>query len=506
VDIEMRGEIYMSKKVFNVLNEQREKEDVALFKNPRNAAAGSMRNLDSKIAASRSLESFLYHLPNPLDYNIETHMEALEFMKNLGLRVNPNIEYVGDIEGVLQYIRDWTEKRNSLPYEIDGIVIKINSIRDQIHLGVTAKYPRWEIAYKFPATEVITKLKNIIFTVGRTGQITPNAVLEPVLVQGSTISRATLHNEKNVIDKDIRIGDMVVIRKAGDVIPEVVSVKMERRDGNEKAFKMIDKCPICGSELVKKDNEADYFCVNKFCDARHIEGLIHFASRDAMNIEGLGEKIIEDFYNYGYIKKITDIYKLSDYKEELMELEGFGEKSISNLLDSIENSKHNSLEKLLFGLGIKQVGNKTAKILSKRYLTLDNLMAVTKEELTEIEDVGPVISNSIIDFFNNEENKEMIIKLKEIDINIKYLGVVETNKSNPNIYNKTFVITGTLSRSRDEIKEELESLGGNITTSVTSKTDVVIVGEEPGSKYDKAKELNITIWDEEILNKMLNNK
>jgi DNA ligase (NAD+) len=269
---------------------------------------------------------------------------------------------------------------------------------------------------------------------------------------------------------------------------------------------MIDKCPICGSELVKKDNEADYFCVNKFCDARHIEGLIHFASRDAMNIEGLGEKIIEDFYNYGYIKKITDIYKLSDYKEELMELEGFGEKSISNLLDSIENSKHNSLEKLLFGLGIKQVGNKTAKILSKRYLTLDNLMAVTKEELTEIEDVGPVISNSIIDFFNNEENKEMIIKLKEIDINIKYLGVVETNKSNPNIYNKTFVITGTLSRSRDEIKEELESLGGNITTSVTSKTDVVIVGEEPGSKYDKAKELNITIWDEEILNKMLNNK
>ena len=443
VDIEVRGEIYMSKKVFNQINENRQKEGFELFKNPRNAAAGSVRNLDSKITASRRLDSFLYHLPNSLDYGVDTHYDTLEYLKKLGFIVNPNIKKFDDIEGVLDYIYEWTEKREKLPYEIDGVVIKLNSIRDQQRLGNTAKYPKWATAYKFPATEVVTKLKDIIFTVGRTGQITPNAVLDPVLVQGSVISRATLHNEKNVIDKDIRIGDMVIIRKAGDVIPEVVTVLKERRTGEEKAFKMINKCPICNNDLVKKDKEADYFCTNKMCDARKIGGLIHFVSRDAMNIEGLGEKIIEDFYNLGYIKTFTDIYHLDKYREELTELEGFGDKSISNLLESIENSKNNSLEKLLFGLGVRQVGNKMAKVLSKKYFTLDNLMKDNEEELTDIEDVGPIIAHSLVTYFNNEDNMKMINELKEIGLNMTYLGQIEADKSNPNIYVKTFVITGT---------------------------------------------------------------
>lgn len=504
VDIEIRGEIFMSKEAFNNINIQRKEDGLETFKNPRNAAAGSVRNLDSKITASRNLDAFLYQLPNPLDLNIETHYEALEYIKKIGLKINPNIRLVDNVEGVLEYIAEWTSKRDELPYEIDGIVIKLNNIRNQQKLGFTAKYPKWATAYKFPATEVITKLKDIVFTVGRTGQITPNAVLEPVLVQGSIISRASLHNEKNVIDKDIKVGDMVVIRKAGDVIPEVVSVKKERRDGSEETFKMIEKCPICGEKLVKKDEEADYFCVNKLCDARKIEGLIHFASRDAMNIDGLGERIIEDFYNLGFLTKITDIYHLDQYKEQLVELEGFGDKSINNLLEAIENSKSNSLEKLIFGLGIRQVGNKMAKVIAKKHLTLDNFVNTTEEELLKIPDVGPIIARNIISYFTNEENIKLIEGLKELGLNTTYLGSVSTTDINNDIYEKTFVITGTLSRPRDEIKEELEAMGAKVTDSVTSKTDVVIVGDNPGSKYDKALKLNITIWNEEQLNEKYN--
>jgi len=503
INIEVRGEIYMSKKSLEDVNIQREKDGLEMLKNPRNAAAGSIRNLDSKITASRKLDNFIYHLPNPLDYDINTHHEALEFMKSLGLIINPNTEHLSDIDGVINFINEWGEKRENLPYEIDGIVIKLDNIKDQQKLGFTAKYPKWATAYKFPAKEVVTKLKDIIFTVGRTGQITPNAVLEPVLVQGSVISRATLHNEKNVLDKDIRIGDMVVVRKAGDVIPEVVCPKIERRDGNEGPFVMITNCPICGSILVKTETEADHFCVNKLCDARKIEGLIHFASRDAMNIDGLGEKIIEDFYNFGYIKKITDIYYLDQYNDELTELEGFGDKSITNLLKSVDNSKDKSLEKLLFGLGIRQVGSKMAKTLAKHYLTIDALSKTSIEELSDIPDVGPVIANNIVEYFNNPETKLMLEELKSLGINTKYLGLVEIVNNNPNIFNKTFVITGTLSRPRDDIKEELESLGGKVTDAVTSKTDALIMGSDAGSKYDKAKKLNITIWDEEKLNEVL---
>lgn len=502
IDIEVRGEIYMSKETLNKLNQDRIKASLEPFKNPRNAAAGSVRNLDPKVTSSRKLEVFLYQLPNPLDYNIINHENSLEFMNKLGLRINPNIKVVNDIEGVLEYIQEWESKRDSLPYEIDGIVIKLDNVKDQLKLGYTVKYPKWAVAYKFPALEVVTKLKDIIFTVGRTGQITPNAYLEPVLVAGSVIRRATLHNEKNIIDKDIRIGDMVVLRKAGDVIPEVVSVKKDRRTGNETPFKMIDKCPICNSKLVKKEEEADYFCLNKDCNARKIEEIIHFASRDAMNIDGLGEKIIEDFYNLGFLKKISDIYNLHKYQEELKELEGFGDKSITNLLEAIEDSKNNSLEKLIFGLGIRQVGSKNAKVLAKQYLSLDNLMSTNIEELKNIPDIGEVIAVNLVTYFKDKENIEIINELKRIGLNTNYLGMVEVLNNNENIYGKTFVITGTLSKPREEIKEILESLGGKVTNSVTSKTDILIVGEEAGSKYDKALKLNIKIWDE---NELMNN-
>lgn len=503
IDIEVRGEIYMSKNVFENINKNRIQNGLTPFQNPRNAAAGSVRQLDSKIAAKRKLDSFIYHLPNPEDYNIKTHNEALNFMKKLGFKVNPNNKLVDNINEVMEFINYQTENRDKLPYEIDGIVIKVNNINEQKELGFTAKYPKWATAYKFPAKEVLTRLKDIIFTVGRTGQITPNAVLEPVLIQGSTVKKATLHNENYVIEHDIKIGDIVSIIKAGDVIPAVLGPKKERRTGEEKEFKMITKCPICNSFLIKEKDQADYFCPNEHCEARKIEALIHFVERDAMNIDGLGEKIIEDLYNLKYIKNISDIYELNKYKKDIMELEGYGEKSVNNLLEAIENSKNNSLERLLFGLGIRQVGAKTAKILSKHYITLDNIINTTKEELSNIHDIGNIIADNIINYFKEERNLREINKLKELGLNMKYLNNSEII-NNINITGKTFVITGTLSKGRDEIKQLIEKNGGNITTSVSKKTDVVIVGEEPGSKYTKALELGITIWKEEDLEKNIN--
>ena len=442
VDIEVRGEIFMNKKTLEEINKERKKNNEPLLQNCRNAAAGSIRQLDSKIAAKRKLDTFIYHLPNPEDFNIKTHSEAVEYMKNLGFKVNPNNRLVNNIEEVLMFIEEKSKERASLAYDIDGIVIKVNNISDQKRLGFTAKYPKWATAYKFPAEEVLTKLTDIIFTVGRTGQITPNAVLEPVIVAGSTVSRATLHNEDYVKEKDLKIGDIVSIRKAGDVIPEVVEVKKERRTGKEKDFIMITNCPICDTKLVKKEGQVDYFCPNLKCPARHIEGLIHFVSRDAMNIDGLGERIMEDFYNFNYIKKPSDIYNLKQHEKELKRLEGYGDKSVNNLLDAIEKSKDNSLEKLIFGLGIPNVGAKTAKILAKNYKTLDNLMKATEEDLTSIKDIGAIIAKCVAKFFNQEDQLEEINKLKEIGLNTKYLG--QDIKENENFYNKTFVLTGTL--------------------------------------------------------------
>lgn len=502
IDIEVRGEIFMSKKVLEELNKLRSEQNLPLFQNCRNAAAGSIRQLDSNIARQRKLDTFIYHLPNPLDYGIKTHMEALEFMKELGFKTNPNNCLVSDVNGILDFINEKGSIRSELPYDIDGVVIKVNDINIQTELGYTLKYPKWATAYKFPATLVLTKLKDIIFTVGRTGQITPNAVLEPVLVQGSTIRRATLHNEQYVIDKGLKIGDIVSIRKAGDVIPEVVNPIIDRRDGTEKDFVMIKKCPICGSDLEISKSGIDYFCHNDACPKRNIESLIHYVSRKAMNIDGLGERIIEDFYNMGFIKKIEDIYDLKDKKTLLIELEGFGDKSVNNLITSVENSKSNSLERLIFALGINGIGEKNAKILAKKYKNIDNLMKVSYEELNNIRDIGPVLAKSIFEFFNNEENIVLINNLKNIGVNMNYIG--EDVVENVNFINKKFVVTGTLKKySRDEIKEIIENNGGTTSESVSKKTDIVIVGENAGSKYDKAVSLGIEIWDEDKLDSML---
>ena len=499
IDIEVRGEIYVSKKTLEKLNEERLKEGLEPFKNARNLASGSIRQLDSSVTASRNLDAFIYHLPNPLDYGINTHFEALEFMKKLGFVTNPNNRLVTGIDGILNYINEKTKERPDLPYDIDGVVIKLNNILDQMKLGSTVKYPKWATAYKFPPEEVVTKLKDIIFTVGRTGQITPNAILEPVNVMGSTISKTTLHNEDYCKDLDIRIGDYVTIIKAGDVIPRVDSVKKERRTGDEIPFQMITNCPICNEKLVKKDS--NYYCVNPLCDARHIESLIHFASRQAMDIVGMGEKIIEDMYNLGFIKTIPDFYHLEKYQDELMLLEGYGLKSIQNLIKEIEESKKKSLEKLLFALGIRHVGLKTATILARKFVTIDNLMNASLTTLNDIPDIGEEISTSVYNYFQEPKNKDLIQELKELGINMNYLGEVIDN---PNIKDKSFVITGTLNIKRDELKDKIITNGGKVIDSVSKKTDYLILGENPGSKYEKAIKLNIPILNEEEILNLLN--
>ena len=505
VDIEVRGEIFMNKKTLEELNEKRQEKGEPLLQNCSNAAAGSIRQLDSKVAASRKLDNFIYHLPDPEDYGLTTHAEAIEYMRKLGFKINPNNRLVKNINEVLEFIEEKGRLRKDLAYDIDGVVIKVNSISDQKKLGYTAKYPKWATAYKFPAEEVLTKLKDIIFTVGRTGQITPNAVLEPVIVAGSTISRATLHNEDYVKEKDLKIGDIVSIRKAGDVIPEVVERKIERRKGTEKDFVMITECPMCRTKLVKKEGQVDYFCPNDKCPARHVESLIHFASRDAMNIDGLGENIMEDFYNFKFITSIPDIYNLNKHSQDLKRLEGYGEKSVSNLLEAIEKSKENSLEKLVFALGIPHVGAKTAKILASKFETMENLENSTLEELVNIPDVGKIIAESVVNYFNNTENRQVIEKLKEFNLNMNYLGqkVVEDES----FTGKTFVLTGSLEIfTRDEAKEKIESLGGKTVDSVSKKTSVVIVGANPGSKYTKARDLGIEIWTEEEFKDKLESK
>ena len=503
IDIEVRGEIFMNKKTLEELNRVRKENGIPLLQNCRNAAAGSIRQLDSKVAAKRKLDTFIYHLPDPEDYGLTTHSDAIDFMKELGFKTNPNNRLVNNIKEVIEFIEEKGKERQKLAYDIDGVVIKVNSIEQQKKLGYTAKYPKWATAYKFPAEEVLTKLTDIIFTVGRTGQITPNAVLEPVIVAGSTISRATLHNEDYVIDKDLKIGDIVSIRKAGDVIPEVVEAKKERRTGKEKDFVMIKNCPMCNTPLIKKNDQVDYFCPNDKCPARKVESLIHYASRDAMNIDGLGDRIMEDFYNFKFIENVTDIYSLYQHEKDLIRLEGYGEKSISNLLDAIEESKNNSLERLIFALGIPHVGSKTARILATHYETMDNFKNASEEELTKITDIGETIAKSIRDYFNNSHNSAIVEELKDLGINMTYTGPkVEVDED---FNNKTFVLTGSLTLfTREEAEEKIEQLGGKTSSSVSKKTSVVIVGANPGSKYTKALELGIEIWTEEEFRDKLN--
>lgn len=493
IDIEVRGEIFISKENFNKVNNERLSQGLEPFKNCRNLAAGTIRQLDSSVASSRGLDALIYHLPNPEDYGIDKHSDALTFMRELGFKTNyKHNKIVQGCAGIIDYTKKAQEIRKKLQYDIDGVVIKLNNLNDQKRLGYTARYPKWATAYKFPAEEIHTKLKDIIFTVGRTGMVTPNAVLEPVMVIGSLVSRATLHNEDYIKSKDIRIGDTVIIVKAGDVIPRVERVVIERRNGTEKKFIMTDKCPICAQKLEKKD--AAYYCVNEECPRKEIETIIHFASRDAMNIDGLGDAIIEEVYNEGFIKSIPDIYSLKQHKEELKLLEGYGDKKVNNLLTSIEISKTNSLDKLLFGLGIRQVGSKTAKILSRHYKNIDNLINSSIEELTQVKDIGPIIAESVFNYL--KDNIKLIDQLKNVGLNMDYIEDKKNIKEE--FIDKKFVLTGSLNKiTRDEASKIIEDLGGSTSSSVSAKTDVVIVGDNPGSKYTKALNLGIKIWSEE---------
>lgn len=493
-DFEIRGEVFMPKKSLAKLNAEREKTGEPLFANARNAAAGSIRQLDSAIAASRGLDAFWYYFVNAKDFGIRYHSEALKKADELGFKTNPERRLCYGIDEVIDYIKEYTLKRPDLAYDIDGIVIKVDDMSLYDKIGYTAKTPKWAIAYKFPPEEVQTKLLDIIYTVGRTGKITPNAVLEPVRVAGSTVQRATLHNEDFIKEKDLKVGDYVVIRKAGDVIPEVVRVVLERRDGSEQEYKMIDKCPVCGADLVRVD--AMHFCMNPDCDAKQIEQIIHFSSKDAMDIEGLGEKVCEQFFNQGFIHNVKDIYELYNHRDEIIALDGWQAKSIDNLLEAIEKSKGNSLERVLFGLGIKEVGSKMAKFLSKVYKNIDALADASEEELMELPDVGPVVAKSIADFFKDTRKIELIMSLKAEGLNFEYLGST-SQAANSYFSGKTVVLTGTLSSmGRKEATELLENLGAKVTGSVSKATSCVIAGEEAGSKLDKAQALGITVLSE----------
>lgn len=505
ISIEVRGEAYMPKRSFEALNEARKERGEELFANPRNAAAGSLRQLDPKIAASRRLDIFLYAIGNPEVIGAATHSDSLDQLDKLGFKTNKERRKCATIDDVLAYIHNWTEKRPQLPYEIDGIVIKVDSLAQQEELGTTAKNPRWAIAYKFPAEEVVTTLLDIEVSVGRTGVITPTAILTPVKVAGTTVQRASLHNEDLIREKDIRIGDKVVVKKAGDIIPEVVNVLAGERTGEEVDFQMPTHCPECGSELVRLEGEVALRCINPKCPAQIREGLIHFVSRNAMNIEGLGEKVISQLFAAKLISDVADIYKLT--REQLLALERMGEKSVSNLLAAIETSKGNSLEKLLFGLGIRHVGAKAAKTLAIQFDTMEKLAAASKEQLIAIAEIGDKMADSIVSFFEQEEAKELIQELVAAGVNMEYKGAkpVSAAELDSIFAGKTVVLTGKLEQlTRSEAKEKLESLGANVSGSVSKKTNLVIAGADAGSKLTKAQELGIEVWDEEKLLEELN--
>ncbi len=503
--IEVRGEAYMPKKSFEALNITKEENGEEPFANPRNAAAGSLRQLDPKIAAKRNLAVFLYAIADMGETGVTTHSEGLDFLDRLEFKTNQERRRCETIEDVLAFIEGWTEKRPHLPYEIDGIVIKVDSLEQQEQLGYTAKSPRWAIAYKFPAEEVATVLRDIELSIGRTGVLTPTAILDPVRVAGTTVQRASLHNEDFIREKDIRMGDTVVVKKAGDIIPEVVHVLVDRRTGVEKEFHMPTECPECESELVRLESEVALRCINPKCPAQIREGLIHFVSRSAMNIDGLGEKVISQLFKEQLIQDVADLYKLT--YEQLIGLERMGEKSVNNLLQAIEASKNNSLEKLLFGLGIRHVGAKAAKTLAQQFETMDALKSATREELTGINEIGDKMADSIVTYFELEEVAALLQELEIAGVNFIYKGakLVSLEEMDSIFAGKTIVLTGKLVQlTRNEAKEKLEALGANIAGSVSKKTDIVIAGVEAGSKLDKAESLGITVWDEEKLIEELN--
>ena len=494
---EVRGEAYMARQSFLSLNEEKEAKGEQPFANPRNAAAGSLRQLDSKLAAKRKLSVFLYSVNDFTHFNAETQSEALDELDQLGYKTNQERQRVDNIDEVLAYIEKWTEHREELPYDIDGIVIKVNNLEQQQEMGFTQKSPRWAIAYKFPAEEVVTTLTDIELSIGRTGVVTPTAILEPVRVAGTTVSRASLHNEDLIHEKDIRIGDSVVIKKAGDIIPEVIKPILDRRPEGTETYHMPTHCPNCGHELVRIEGEVALRCINPKCQAQLVEGLIHFVSRQAMNIDGLGEKIIHQLYEHNIIRDIADIYYLTE--EDLLPLERMGAKKVENLLEAIERSKANSLEHLLFGLGIRHLGVKASQVLAEKYGSIDQLFHVTEDELMEIPDFGHKLAQSVVTYLENDDIIALINKLKDKDVNMDYKGVKRTEvDGHPDFKDKTIVLTGKLHQmTRKEASNWLELQGAKVTSSVTKKTDLVIAGEDAGSKLDKAKKFDTPIWSEE---------
>lgn len=501
ISLEVRGEVYMLKSVFNELNDKRKLENKSLFANPRNAAGGSLRQLDSNITKERKLDQFSYTLVNPEKYNIYKQSDVMTYLSDLGFSVNPHFRKCHNIDEVIEYIEEYKDKRKELPYETDGIVIKVDDLTLYDEIGYTVKTPKWAIAYKFPAEIAVTKLKDIIFTVGRTGMITPNAVLDPVLISGSTVSRATLNNEDFIVSRDIRIGDYVKVRKAGEIIPEIVEVDFSRREDGLIPFKMLEKCPECGMPLVKRNNESEHHCINPNCCGRILEQLIHFSSRQAMDIEGLGEKQTELLYQLGYVKDVSDIYLLKNYYYELLALDGYGDQKISNLFNAIEKSKENTLDQLIFGLGIKHVGQKASKNLAKIYHSIDELKNATVEELISIEDIGQIMAESIKDYFTNPKNLELIEKLKSYGINpiSNYI-----QKDNLPLAGLTIVVTGTLeTMSRDEANSLIEENGGKASSSVSKKTSYVLAGRDAGSKLSKAQSLGVPVISENEFKDMI---
>lgn len=492
---EVRGEVFMSKPTLARLNEEREARGEPLFANARNAAAGSVRQLDSRIAASRNLDAFWYYLVNARELGIHSHLEALNWLDEQGFQTNHERRALHGVEDIIAYMRDYAEKRPSLPYDIDGLVIKVDDLDAYDRLGYTAKEPRWAIAYKFPPEEVTTRLLGIEITIGRTGRVTPNAILEPVRVAGSLVQRATLNNENFIQDKGLMIGDLIGLHKAADVIPEVTGPIVSRRTGEEIPWTMPENCPICGQPLTKV--KGLHYCLNPECDSKKIEGMIHFASRNAMDIDGMGDRVVEEFFAEGFMRDIPDIYRLENHAQEIKELDGWSDKSINSLLAAIQVSKQKSLECLLIGLGIKEVGERMAKTLARKYKNLDALKEASEEELLAIKDVGPVAADCIARWFRDEKNIQKIEELRELRLNFEYLGV-DTMDVNNYFYGKTVVLTGSLEHySRQQMTEILEGIGARCSGSVSKKTDIVIAGSDAGSKLTKAQELGILVIDEE---------
>ncbi len=500
LDLEVRGEVYIPRKIFEKLNKEREQAEKNLFANPRNAAAGSLKHLDPKEVAKRNLNIFI-HTPVFSTNSIKTHYDAILKLKEIGFKVTPFIKKVKNIQEAIKICNEWESKKGNLAFDIDGMVIKVNSFKYHRILGHTNKSPRWAIAYKFPTKQATTKIRNVIINVGRTGKITPVAILEPVSLSGTTISRSTLHNEDEIRRKDIRIGDTVIIEKGGEIIPKVVKVITEKRTGGEKIFKMPERCPVCGSKLVRIEGEVDWRCINVRCPAQLKRGIEHFASRNAMDIEGLGTVVIEQLVNKKLVADYGDIYYLK--KGDVANLERMAEKSAENLIDAIENSKKRPLFRLIFALGIRNIGIHSARLLSEHFYSIDNLKNASYEDILSIPEMGPISAKSIVKFFKEEENVRVLKKLKDAGVNIKEAKSVEKKPFS----GKTFVFTGTLSHyTRDEAQEIIARLGGKPSNSISKKTDFVVVGKLPGSKYKKAKSLEVKILTEKEFIKMLPEK